>query len=179
MMPPHLKASRNPQNRNPHKPPAQPCRSTQCRHYHTCCTLQRQHLTLQWPMAYHKAGHSHLLTLWFLSAASSSGKLQIPTKPHPPLTTCPALPQHPVQASLRLLYTAKAALELAMPHDMPRAGQKYSGRAMCAVVTEHCLLIWKTPKPHKTAPPTNHLPSPAAAPSAGCTTPVALKTTGV
>ena len=40
------------QNRTPHKPPAQPRHSTQCRLHHTRCPLKRLHLVLQCPMAY-------------------------------------------------------------------------------------------------------------------------------
>ena len=48
--PPQLENYSIQKNRNPHKPPAQPGCSTQCRLHHACCTLQRPHLTLQFPM---------------------------------------------------------------------------------------------------------------------------------
>ena len=88
-----------------------------------------------------------------------------------------ALPQPPVQAPPPLLHTAEAAFDLAVPCGMPRAGHSHTGRALCAVVNGCCLLLWKSPQTGKTAPPTNHLHStPAAAPSAGPTTPAAPST---
>ena len=107
------------------KPHGQPCRSPQCMPHRTCCTLQRLHLTLQCPMA-HPGLATHTLTglcaLWLQSAASSSGNLHTPAKPRPPQTTCPALPQHPVQPPPHLLHSAEPAFELAVPHNMLSAG---------------------------------------------------------
>ena len=134
-------------------------------------------MTLQCPMACPGlATHAlaGLCALWLPSAASSSGTLPKPGKNAPPQTTCTApLPQPPVQAPPPLLHTAEAAFDLAVPHGMPRAGHSHTGRALCAVVAECCLLLWKSPQTGKTATPTNHLPGPAAAPSAGPTTPAA------
>ena len=162
------------QNCNPHKPPAQPCRSP----HHTHCTVQRLHLTFQCPMSCPGLA-THTLAgtcaLWLLSAASSSGNLHEPAK-QPPRISCTApLPQPPVQAPPHLLHAAEAAFDLAVPHCMPRAGHSHTGRALCAVVAECCLLLWKSPQTGKTANTTrNHLlPSPAPAASAGFTTPAA------
>ena len=152
----------------PPKPPAQPGQSTQCKLHHTCCTLQRLNLTLQWPMACPGlATHTlpGLCPLWLLSGISASGKLQQSAKPYPPQSTCPAQLQHPVQAPPHLLHTAEAAFDLAVA----RAGHSFTGKALCAVVANLRFHSWKTPALSKTAPPTNHLPSPAAALSAGCT----------
>ena len=121
-----------------------------------------------------RAGHSHtdralcavVFECCLLYKSSQTGKLQ------PPQTTRPALPQPPVQAPSHLLHTAEAAFDLAVPHGMPRACHSRTGSALCAVVTECCLLLWKFPQTGKTATPTNHLYStPAAAPSAGPTSP--------
>ena len=175
VLPPPLEISTNQQNRNPHQAPAQPCRSPQCRPHHTCCKLQRLHLILQCPVTcpglatYTLAG---LCSLWLPSAASSSGNLNNPAKPQNPQTTCPALPQPPVQAPPYLASTAEAAFDLTVPHKITGAGHSHTGRTLCAVVTECCLLLWKSPQTGTTASPTNHLPSrPAAALSAGSTTP--------
>ena len=85
---------------------------------------------------------------------------------NPHKTTCPALPQPPVQAPTDLLHTSEVAFDLAVPHGMPRASYSHTGRAQCAMSAECCLLLlWKSPHTGKTAPPTYHLPSPAAAPS--------------
>ena len=110
--------------------------------------------------------------LWLPSAASSSGNLRRPAKPHPPQTTCPTPPQPPVQAPQHLLSTAEAAFDLAavLPHGKFGACHPLIGRAWCAVVAECCILLWKSPHTGKPATPTNHLPSPAAASSAGSTT---------
>ena len=78
-----------------------------------------------------------------------------------------AWPQPPVQAPPHLLHTTETAYDLAVPHGIPRAGHSHTGRALCAVVAESCLLLWKSTEIGKTAIPTNHLSSPAAAPSAG------------
>ena len=109
--------------------------------------------------------------LWLPSAASSSGNLYTPAKPQPPQTNGPALLQPPVQAPPHLLSTAEAAFDLAVPHGMPRAGHPHTGRGLCAVVAECCLLLWTPPQTGKTATPTNHPPGPRAVPSAGPTTP--------
>ena len=165
----------NRQNRNPNKLPAQPGRSPQCRPVHNCCLPQRLHLILQYPMACPGlATHTlaGLCTLCLPSAASSSGNLHKPAKLQPPRTTCPALPQPPV-APQHLLHTADAVFNLAVPHGMPRAGHSLTGRALCAVVAECCILLWKPSQNSRTAPPTNHPPSRAAAPSAGPVTPTA------
>jgi len=138
-----VEISTNLQNRNPHKPPAQPCRSLQCRPHHSCCSLQRLNLTLQCPMACPElATHTlaELCALWWLpSAAYSCGNLHTPAKPQPPQTTCPALPQP--QAPPPQLHTAEAALDTAVPHGMPRVGRSYTDRCLCAVVAECCLLL--------------------------------------
>ena len=132
----------------PHKPPAQPWPSPQLRLHHACCMLKRLHLTLQCPMACpglatHKL--AGLCELWLPSAASSSGNLHTPpSKPHPPQTTCPALPQPPGQAPPHLMHTAEAASDLAVPHGMLRAGHSHTGRALCNVGVEQCLHNWKT-----------------------------------
>ena len=88
-----------------------------------------------------------LCALWLQSAASSSGQLHEPAKPHPQQTSCTALPQPPVQAPPLLLHiaeaasdpqppvqappyllhVAEAAFDLAVPHGMPRAGQSLTG----------------------------------------------------
>ena len=149
-----LKNSRKQQNRTPRKPPAQPCHSTQCRLHHTCCAVQRLHLTLQHPMLFPGlATHTlaGLCALWLPSSASSTKKSQKAAKPQPLQTTCPALPQHPVQAPPHLLHTAEAAFGPAVPNDMPRAGYPHTGRALCTVVAEQRLNIWKTPAFSKTA----------------------------
>ena len=55
-------------------------------------------------------------------------------------TTCPALPQPPVQAPPDdLLTTAQGPFDLAVAQGMPRAGHSHTGRALCAVVAEHSL----------------------------------------
>jgi len=108
-----------------------------------------------------------------LSAASSSGNIHKPTKSQRPQTTCLPPLQFPAQAPPLLLHTAKTAFDLAVPRGMPRAGHSHTGMALCAVLAECCLLLWKSPRTGKTAAPTNHLHSPAAAPSAGSTIPAA------
>ena len=178
LLPPPVDSSTNRQNCNPHEPPAQPCCSTQCRLCHTCCTLQRLHLILQCPVACPGLATHTLAGLCVLCLLSSdsttSGKLQHSVTPHDPQTTCPAKPQYPVQAPPYLLHTAGAAFELAVAHGMPMAGHSPIGRALCAVVAEWCLHnTCNTLAFSKTTIPTNHLPSPAAAPSAGSTTPAA------
>jgi len=77
-------------NRNAHKQPAQPGNSTQCRPHHTCFILQKLHLTFQCTMASPgPATHTlaRLCTLWLLSCAYSTEKLQKAAKPQPPHTT--------------------------------------------------------------------------------------------
>ena len=108
-----------------------------------------------------------------LNTTSITGKLQNLAKPQPPQTTCcQALPLNPVQAPPHLLSTADAAFDLAVLHDMPRAGHSHTGRALCAVVDECCLLLWwNSPHTSKTTPPTDPLHNPAAAASAGPTPP--------
>ena len=162
----------------PFKPPAQSGGSTWCRLQHICCALQWLHLTLQWPMACSgQAIHAlaGLCALWLASGASTDAKVQHSAKPQPPQSTCPARPQHTVQAPPQLLHTAEAAFDLEVALCMPRAGHSHTGRALCAVVVECCLLLWNSPQQTgKTASPTNHLPpTPAAVPSAGSTTPAA------
>ena len=68
--------------------------------------------------------------------------------PQPPQTTpcTAALPSPPVQAPPLLLHTAEATFDLAVPHGMPRAGHSHTGRALCAVVAECCLLLWTAPQ---------------------------------
>ena len=114
-----------------------------------------------------------LCALWLVIAASSSGNFHKPAKPHPQQTTCTApLPLPPVQAPSHLLHIVETAFDLAVPHGMSRAGHPRTGRALCAVVAECCLLLWNSPRA-KLQPPTSHLPGPAAGPSAGPTTPAA------
>ena len=159
------------QTRSPLKPPAQPGRITQCTLHHTCCTLQRLHLTLQRPIACPGlATHTlaGLCALWLRNAASSSGNLHKAGKPQPPQTTCcPALQQTPVQAPPHLLSTVEASFDHIVFGGMPRAYYSHTGRALCDVVAECCLLFWKSPQTGKTAPHINHLPSPATALNAG------------
>ena len=115
-----------------------------------------------------------LCALCLPSAAFFSGNLHTPAKSQPPQTTCPALPQPPVQAPPHQPYRAESAFDLAVPYGMPRADHSQTGRALGAVVAECCLLLWKSPQTGKTTTPTNHLPStPAAVPSAGPATPAA------
>ena len=161
MLPPPLEISTDQQNRTPHKPPAQPCRSPQCSPHHLCCTLQRLQLTLQCPLrspglaSHTLAGlcvlwlpsaqpcrspqcriyqlfytlqwlhltlqcpmacpglvtntMAGLCALWLLNAASSSGNLHKPAKPHPQRTTCTTpLPPPPAQDPPPLLLAAEA-----------------------------------------------------------------------
>ena len=85
--PPHLENSSIQQNRTPLKPPAQPGRSTQCRIRHTCCNLQRLHLTLQRSMACPGlATHTlaGLCALQLPNAASSSANLHKPLRSQTP-----------------------------------------------------------------------------------------------
>ena len=151
-----------------HEPPAQPSLSTICRLLIASCTLQRLYLTLQCSMACPGLATRTLAELCALclpSAASSSGNnLHKPAKPQPPQTTRPALPQPLVQAPPILLHRTAGVFDLAVPHGMPSAGHSHTGRALCAVVAECCLLLWKPPQSGKTATPTNHLPSLATAP---------------
>ena len=118
--------------------------------------LQGLHLTLQLPIAcpglvtHTLAG---LCTLWLSSSASSSGKLQRPAKPHRPHSICPVRPQHPMQTSPNLLHTAETVFDLAVAHGMPRAGHSHTGRALCTMVAECCLLLWKSAQCGKTAAP--------------------------
>ena len=184
VLPPPLEISTNRKNRNPHKPPAQHlCRSPQCRPHHTCCTLQRLHFTLQCPIMAYLGLATHTLAglcaLWLPSAASSSGQLPEPAKPQPAQTTRPALPQPQVQAPPHMPHTPEAVFDLAVSHGMPRAGQLHTDRALCAVVTECCLLLfWKSLQTVTIViPTTNHLPSPDAAPSA-CPTTASERVTG-
>ena len=176
MLPPPLEISTNRQTRTPHKPPAQPCCSPQLQvpHPHSS-TLHKLHLTLQCPMTCPGlATHTlaKLCALWLPRASFSSGNLQTPAKPHTPQTTCPAQPQPSRQAPPPLLATAEPAFDLAVPR-MSRAGHSHTDRAVCVVIAEWGVLLWKSPQTGKTPPPTNHLPIPAAAPSAGSTTPAA------
>ena len=157
MLPPSsLKTCAHRQHCNPHKKTAFPCCSPYSRVHHTCTTQQRLHLTFKCRMACPgMATHTlaGLCALSLLIAASSSGNLHKPVKPQPPHTTCTALPQPPAQAPPRLLHPAEAALDLAVPHDMPRAGHSHIGRALCAAVAEYCLLLWTSPQTSKTATP--------------------------
>ena len=105
-----------------------------------------------------------LCALCLPSAASSSANLhkQPPAKPQqPPQTTCQALLQPSAQAPTHLMHSAEAAFDLAVIHVMPRAGYSHTGRALCTVVAECCLLLCKssqqignTAPPHK--PPAQH-----------------------
>ena len=94
-----------------------------------------------------------------VNAASFSGNLHILAKPHPPQITCPALPQPPVQAPSLLLRTADAVFYLVVPHGMPKAGQSHTGRALCAMITECCLLFSNPHKPVKLQPPQTTCPA--------------------
>ena len=95
-----------------------------------------------------------LCALWLPVAASSSGNIHHKlAKPQPPQTIRPALPQPPAQAPSLLLHSAESAFDLAVPHGMPRAGHSHTGRALCAVVAECCLLLWKSPLSAKPQPP--------------------------
>ena len=40
---------------------------------------------------------------------------------------------------------ATAVFDAEMPHGLLRAGQSHTGRAVCAVVAECCLFLWKSP----------------------------------
>ena len=175
-----LKNSSIQQNRSPLKPHAQqPSRSTQFRLQHNFfCTLQRLYLTLQWRMACPGLGTHALAGLCALGLARGNStvakQLQYSAKPQPPSsqsTCCPTGSQHPVQAPAHLPCTAEAAFDLVVAHGMSRAGYSHTGRALCAVVGEHHLHSCKTPAFSKTAAPSNHLPSPPTAPSAGPSTP--------
>ena len=140
------------QNRIPRKPPAQPGRSTQCRLHHTCRTLKKLHLTLKWPIVcLGLATHTlaGLLGLWLPSSTSTSGKLQHSAESHTPQTTCPARPQHSVQALPHLLHTAETKFDLAVAHGMSRAGRSLTGRALCAVVAHKRPHNWKLQHPAK------------------------------
>ena len=87
-------------------------------------------------------------------------------------TTCPVLPQPPVQSPPYLLHTAEAAFDLAVPQGIPKAGHSHTLRALCAMVAKCFLLLWKSPQTRKPTTPTyHHLPSPAAAPSVASITP--------
>ena len=114
----------------------------------TCCTLQRLHLTLQWPMACSGLATHKLARIcepWLPNAASSTGNLHKPAKPQPPQTTCPALPQPPVQSRPHLMHTIDAEFDLAVAHSICRAGHSHTNGVMCAVVAECCLLLEKSP----------------------------------
>ena len=127
------------QNRKPHKPPAQPCRSTQCRLHNTCYILERLNLTLQCTMTYPgPATHTlaELCAQWWPSGVPQLENSSIQQNHNPPQITSPALPQHPVQASPRLLHTAEASLDLAVGNGTPRAGHPHTGRCLCGVVAE-------------------------------------------
>ena len=145
----------------------------QCSLHHACQAPQRLHLTLQCPMAscpgMATLTLAGLCVLWLPSTASSSGNHHKPAKPQPPqTTTCLALPQPPAQGPPHLVHNAESVFDLAVPHGMPRAGHSHTGRALCAVVAECCLLLWNSPpQTGKTATPENHPPGPAAAPNAG------------
>ena len=82
-----------------------------------------------------------LCAQWLPSTACITEGLQNVTKPEEASqTTCAAVPQPLVQASLDLLATAQAAFDLAVAQGMPRAGHSHTGGALCAVVVaEHRL----------------------------------------
>ena len=93
-------------------------------------------MTLQYPMAWPGLANHKLAGFCALSlpsATSSSGTLHKPAKPHPPQTTCPTLPKHPGQAPPRLLPTAEAAFDLAVPNNKPRAGYSHKLPGLCAL----------------------------------------------
>ena len=144
MLPPPLEISTTRQNRNTHKqPPAQPCCSPQCRLHLPCCTLKRLQLTLQSPITclglptHTLAG---LCALWLQSAASCSGNLhrQQIHNPHKP----PVQPSRSRQCS-RLHNTCRALQRLHLTLQCPMT---------CPGLVTYTLA--------------NHLPSPAADPSA-------------
>ena len=166
----------HPQNCNPRKPPSRPAAALTSGPTKPAAHSRGCPLTLQCTMAcpgLTTCTLAGLSALWLPSAASSLGNLHKPAKPQPPQSTCPALPQHPVQAPPRLADTAEAAVDFAVLHGMLRASHSHSSRAQCPVVAECCLLLWKSPQTGDTPPPTNHLHSPAAGPSAGPTKPAA------
>ena len=127
------KLMRNQNIHSPHNPPAQPCRSTQCRLHKICSNQRGLYLTMQWPKACPGlATHTleGLCALWWRSGISSPEKLHKPGQPQPPICTSPALPQHPVKAPPHLLHTAEAAFHLAVAKTMPRAGHTHIDRAL-------------------------------------------------
>ena len=102
-VPPHLENIYIQQNRTPHKPHAQPGRSTQRKLHHTCFLLQSLGLTLQWSMAYQGlATHTlaGLCALWLPSSTSTTaGELQHSAKLHP-YKSLPAQPDFSTQRKL-------------------------------------------------------------------------------
>ena len=175
MLPPPLQIFiKNRQNRNPHKPPAQPCHSPRCWSHHSCCTHQR-HLTLQIPMACPGQG-THTLTglcaLWLPSAASFSGNQSSQSgKTTTPTNHLPSPAAAPISSSTIPAEHCRNCIYLAVLPGIPRAGHPHTGRALCSVVAKCCLLLWKSPQTRKTTTPTNYLSSPATATNAGSTTP--------
>ena len=156
--PPTEISSRKQESRMPHKPPVQSSLSTRrCKLHHTCCTPQSLHFTLKCAISCPGlATHTlaGLCALWLPSSASTYRNLQKAARPQSPQTTCPALPQHPLQAPPRLLHTEDTAFDLAVAHGIPRAVHLHTCSALRAVVVEWCLHIWKTtPAISKTAPP--------------------------
>ena len=141
---PQLKNIRKWQNRNPHKKQlpstsAAPTAGSTSPAAH----FWELHLTVQCPMACPGlATHAlaELCALWLLSQASYAENLQKAVKPQPPQTTCPSLPQHPVQAPPHLLQTAGAAFHLTVHHCTTWAGYIHTGRALCTVVAKQCIL---------------------------------------
>ena len=113
-----------------------------------------------------------LCALCLLSAAPSSGNLHKPAKPQPPQTTCPGLPQPPVQAHPHLMHTAEAVFDLAVPHGAPRTCHQHTGRALCTVVAERRILQKKKSRkrqnriPNK--PPAQPCPSTQCRPHHSC-----------
>ena len=84
-----------------------------------------------------------LCAQWLLSSTSSPENLHKSSTPQPPQITCPAKPRYPVEAPSHLLYSADAAFDLEVHHGIPRAGHSHTGRALCAVVADCCLLLYE------------------------------------
>ena len=86
---------------------------------------------------------SGLYAQCLLSTAYITEKLKNLAQSQFKQTTCPALPQHPVQAPPSLLRTAETAFHLAAAHGMPRAGHSHTGIALCTVVAKRRLQNWE------------------------------------
>ena len=146
---------------------------TQFRLHHTYCSLQRLCLTLQWPMACPAGLATHTLAglcaLWLPSGASSTEKLQKQQNRNPPKP--PAQPCRSPQC--RFCHTSSKLQCLYLTLQYPMACPWMATHTLAGLWALCFLLFWKSPYTIKSVSPTNHLPSPAAAPSKGPTTPVA------